>query len=119
MSTHTCEWGYPELCGAVATWICYPDKFPGSIYACDRHAPSMVSAELAHRLPDAPPLPLPELKAYVDALAWRSVLLRDTNRLRADNAHAAFCTYRAEFLKRGGKRGETSEEAPATNVNRT
>lgn len=98
----TCEWGSSTLCGQPATWVCYPDKYPLPIYACDRHAPLMVSAELAHRLSWAPPLPLADLKAFVTALAWRSVLLRDsgTNTLRAGNARAAFQRARDEYVAR-------------------
>ena len=99
-SDPTCEYGSPELCGKAASWVCYPDKFPTSIYACDRHAPLMVSADLAHRLSWAPPLSLPDLKAFVTALAWRSVLLRDVDALRAGNANAAFRMARDEYIKR-------------------
>lgn len=97
---NTCEYGFPELCGEAATWVCYPDKFPTHIYACDRHAPLMVPADRAHRLPSAPQLPLPALKEYVTALAWQSVLLRDVDTVRADNARAAFRTARDEYQRR-------------------
>jgi hypothetical protein len=100
MPDPTCEYGFPTLCGQPATWVCYPDKFPLPIHACDQHAPHMVSAELAHRLSWAPPLPLPDLKAFVTALAWRAVLLRDTNPLRAENASAAFRMARDEYQRR-------------------
>lgn len=96
----TCEYGFPTLCGQPATWICYPDKFPTSIYACDRHAPRMVTAELAHRLSWAPPLPLDDLKEFVTALAWRAALLRSTDPLRAENARAAFRRARDEYERR-------------------
>lgn len=110
MADPTCEYGCPTVCGEAATWVCYPDKFPQQVYACDRHAPLMVSAELAHRLPWAPPLPLPDLKAFVTALAWRSVLLRDgSNRVRASNAHAAFRNAHDEYLRRS--RNVSDEES--------
>jgi hypothetical protein len=61
----------------------------------------MASAELAHRLPSAPPLPLPALREFVTALAWRSWLLRGgSNQLRADNAFAAFRLARDEYERR-------------------
>ena len=98
----TCEWGSAALCGQPATWVCYPDKFPLPVYACDQHAPRMVEADQAHRLSWAPPLPLPDLKEYVTALAWRSWLLRNsgTEQLRAENAHAAFQRAREEYERR-------------------
>jgi hypothetical protein len=96
----TCEYGFPTLCGQMATWVCYPDQYPLPIYACDRHAPLMVSAELAHRLSWAPPLSLPDLKAFVTALAWRAVLLRESNPIRSRNASATFQMARDEFVKR-------------------
>jgi hypothetical protein len=80
--------------------VCYPDKFPLPIYACDQHAPRMTTADLAHRLPSAPPLRLTELRAYVTALAWQSVLQRESNPLRAANARAAFQQARDEFERR-------------------
>jgi hypothetical protein len=83
--------------------VCYPDNYPLPIYACDKHAPFMVSAELAHRLPSAPPLPLADLKEFVTALAWQSVLLRESNPLRASNAHAAFQRAREEYERRLNK----------------
>lgn len=98
----TCEWGHSELCGKPATWVLYPDKFPGSLYACDRHAPRMADADRAHRLPSAPALSLVDLEAYVTALAWQAFLLRESNPLRSSNARAAFRTARDEFFKRGG-----------------
>lgn len=101
MADPTCEYGFPTLCGEAATWVCYPDKYPLPIYACDRHAPRMVSADLAHRLPSAPPLPLPDLKVFVTALAWQSFLLRDgSNTLRAQNASAAFRRARDDYRRR-------------------
>ncbi len=100
MADPTCEYGYPKMCGEPATWVCYPDKYPLPIHACDRHGPLMVSAELAHRLSWAPPLPLPDLKAFVTALAWQAVLLRESNPLRADNARAAFRRARDEYQRR-------------------
>ncbi len=102
MTDPTCEWGAAELCGQPAAWTCYPDKFPGHIYACDSHAPLMVPADRAHRLSFAPPLALPQLKALVTALAWQSVLLRDSDTLRAANASAAFRMALAEYRQRGG-----------------
>ena len=62
----------------------------------------MVEADLAHRLPSAPQLSIEALKAYVTALAWRSVLLRDSKyeQLRAQNAHSAFVLAHDEYKKR-------------------
>lgn len=97
----TCDWGSSVLCGKHATWTCLPDKFPTYLFACDEHAPRMFAAELAKRLPSAPPLPLPDLKAFVTALAWASVLLRGTgNQLRAENARAAFRDAYEEYERR-------------------
>ncbi len=96
----TCEWGSAELCGKPATWSYLPDKFPAYLFACDEHAPRMFAAELAHRLPSAPPMPLPLLKSFVTALAWAAVLLRDSNPLRAENARAAFRMAREELKQR-------------------
>jgi hypothetical protein len=100
VTSATCEYGFPDLCGQTATWICYPERFPGHIYACDAHAPLMVSADLAHRLPDARPLGLEDLRRFVTALAWRAYLLRESNPLRADNARAAFRRARDEYEMR-------------------
>jgi hypothetical protein len=81
--------------------VCYPDKYPLPIYACDQHAPLMVSAELAHRLSSAPPLPLADLKTFVTALAWRSWLLSDSgDTVRAANAYAAFQRAADEYFAR-------------------
>ncbi len=100
MSERTCEWGFAELCGKPATWRCNPDKFPGDIFACDEHGPKMCNAVLAHRLPSAPPMPLPYLHAYVTALAWDAYLNRETNPLRAENARSGFRMYREEYERR-------------------
>lgn len=97
----TCEYGHSELCRRPATWVLYPDKFPTSLYACDQHGPRMGDADRAHRLSWAPPLLLSALKEYVTALAWQSVLLRNSgNDLRQQNASAAFQTARDEYLHR-------------------
>lgn len=96
----TCEWGSATLCGQPATWVCYPDKFPQPIYACDQHAPCVVAADRARRLASAPPLPLPDLKAFVTALAWQAVLLRNTDLLRSQNASAAFRMALDEYHRR-------------------
>jgi len=97
----TCEWGSAALCGKPATWVCYSDHYPLPMYACDQHGPRMAVADQAHRLSWAPPLPLPALKEYVTALAWRSWLLRGgSNQLRADNAFAAFLRARDEYERR-------------------
>lgn len=102
MADLTCDYGYPVPCGKTATWSGLPDKFPTTLNACDDHAPLMFEAEIAHRFSWAPPLPLPVLKEYVTACAWRSVLLRDTsNKVRAENAHYAFSNALAEYRKRG------------------
>lgn len=96
----TCEYGFPDLCGKPATWICHPDKFPGSLYGCDDHAPLMVNAVQAHRLPEAPEMPLLYLKAYITALAWDAYLLMGRNPLRAENARSAFRMAKAEYDRR-------------------
>lgn len=97
----TCDYGCPELCGQPATWISYPDKFPTHLYACDAHAPKMFEAHLARRLPSAPPLSMEDLKSYVTALAWSAYLLRHgSDRLRYENARAAFSNARDEYEQR-------------------
>ena len=88
------------MCGKPATWVCRHDRVPFDVFACDEHGPQMCKAELAQRLPSAPPMPLPYLHAYVTALAWAAVLLRDSNPLRAENARAAFRQYREEYERR-------------------
>lgn len=96
----TCEWGSSELCGRPATWIIHHERFPSDTYACDEHAPKMATADQAHRLSHAPPMPLDALRDYVTALAWRSILLRDSDRFRYEIAHSKFQSAAREYYER-------------------